>query len=180
MPLTEQLYTFIFTILIGLVVGFCYDFYLVTKRSLKLKKIGTYVGDFLFWAVVTVLVFGLLMWTNWGEIRFYVFLGIGLGIAVYLKTLSRSIKSVLQLCFKILIKIWKITILILIYMWRAILIPVKIMAIIFCFPFQILGKLFSGILKGTKKIFRKIFGRPARVVKNKFLSIKSIFKGKKK
>ncbi|RYD03678.1 hypothetical protein N752_18185 [Desulforamulus aquiferis] len=43
-PLLDQFYYFALTILIGVVSGFCYDLYKVTRGNLRLKRIGTALG----------------------------------------------------------------------------------------------------------------------------------------
>ncbi|WP_307399469.1 spore cortex biosynthesis protein YabQ [Desulfofundulus luciae] len=84
MTLAEQLNAFLLTLLTGLISGFAYDFYRVLREMLRLKKAGTFAGDLLFWLFLLVVVFGLLLVGNDGEVRFYVFLGLALGAGIHL------------------------------------------------------------------------------------------------
>jgi spore cortex biosynthesis protein YabQ len=84
MTLTEQLNAFLLTLLTGLMSGFVYDLYRVLREMLRLKKAGTFIGDLLFWLFLLVVVFGLLLVGNDGEVRFYVFLGLALGAGIHL------------------------------------------------------------------------------------------------
>ncbi|SHI77215.1 spore cortex biosynthesis protein YabQ [Desulfofundulus thermosubterraneus] len=84
MTLAEQLNAFLLSLLTGLMSGFAYDLYRVLREMLRLKKAGTFIGDLLFWLFLLVVVFGLLLVGNDGEVRFYVFLGLALGAGIHL------------------------------------------------------------------------------------------------
>lgn len=102
MTLEEQLKLFILTIASGFFLVFCYNVYQVIRNILKLKKTGTIIGDFLFWLILTPLVFIFLFPGNQGEIRFFIFFGLILGILLYLKFFSQLTYSfVYRLCIVI-------------------------------------------------------------------------------
>lgn len=83
MSLVEQLYAFGMTIVAGVVMGVVFDLFRVLRGSARPRSVLTWVSDILYWVSVTPLVAGLLLHANWGELRFYVVLGIGLGLALY-------------------------------------------------------------------------------------------------
>ena len=168
-PLLDQFYYFAFTVLIGVVAGFCYDLYKVTRGTLRLRKIGTALGDVLFWIVLTGVVFTLLLMSNWGEVRLYVFLGLVLGAVIYLSILSRSTTSLLQLTFKTIRRLWKFFIRLLDFVWRLICLPFRFLYLAVAVP---LG-LVTGLLG---KITHKLFGKPLRSAKRSLRSrLSSIF-----
>jgi len=76
----------------GLVLAFIGDCYRVGRYFWRPGLPGTYIGDAMFWLVLTSLAFILLMAINWGEVRAYVFLGLGLGFFLYFIFLSRGVR----------------------------------------------------------------------------------------
>lgn len=87
-----QVRTFLIMFTGGLAIGVFYDVY----KYLWLKKTRLHrrqnFGDLLFLFFSLVLIAGLLFYSNCLELRFYVFLAIGLGILVYFKVIKLLIK----------------------------------------------------------------------------------------
>jgi len=108
----DQLFAFFVTIGIGFLAGILFDVYRVFRGLWRPKKLGTFIGDILFWFVMTVIVFILLLVGNWGEIRIYVFIGIALGAYLYVRFFSKKWKIIIRRIFlciiKILTMLWKI------------------------------------------------------------------------
>lgn len=88
MSLAGQTYAFLMTILAGGVIGILFDVYRVLRSAFRPRQIATAVTDLLFWIVVTPTVFALLLAGNWGELRFYVAIGLALGLLLYFQALS--------------------------------------------------------------------------------------------
>ena len=81
--LQEQLSTFSVAISFGIFIGIMLDFY---KNFFKLKKMNKYVTaifDFIFWFFITFIFAFVMLSSNWGEIRGYIFLGVGIGATIY-------------------------------------------------------------------------------------------------
>ncbi len=93
--LESQVYAFIVTILIGVTIGILFDFYKVIKGVIRPRKIAAYLGDLLFWIISTLVVFFLLLVGNWGELRFYVAIGVITGALAYLKLLRGFVIRIL-------------------------------------------------------------------------------------
>ncbi len=91
MDFTGQAVTFIMTIIMGGLLGVIFDFYRVLRGVFKPRTVTTYLFDLLYWLLAIILAFGGLLMTNWGELRFYVFLGLLGGTVLYYKLLSRFI-----------------------------------------------------------------------------------------
>lgn len=168
-PLLDQFYYFAFTVLIGVVAGFCYDLYKVTRGTLRLRKIGTALGDILFWIMLTGVVFTLLLVGNGGEVRLYVLIGLALGAVIYLNILSRSATSLLQFAFKTVHNIWQLFIRLITLLWRVICLPFRAVYLVVAVPLGLVAGLMG-------KISHKLFGKPLRSVKRSLRSrLASIF-----
>lgn len=175
-PLMDQFYYFALTIVIGMVAGFCYDLYKVTRGTLKLRRIGTALGDVLFWLVLTGVVFALLLLGNWGEVRVYVMLGLALGAVIYLNIFSRRTTSILQWTFRTLRQLWRWFIKARSFTWRMVCLPFRGGYLLAAIPLGFVVGVTGKVLRGTRTVLNKLLGRPVRRVKQSFRNrISSIF-----
>ena len=131
----DQAYLFIVFSLTGVVIGILFDFFRILRRSFKTSNIITYVEDVLFWILTGVLILYNIWYFNNGEIRIYMFLGIIMGLLIYMLTLSNIIVSLFSKILKMLIRILEI--------------PFKTIISIFHKIITIIIKIFN---KCTKKI----------------------------
>ena len=131
----DQEYLFIVFSLTGVVIGILFDFFRILRRSFKTSNIITYVEDVLFWILTGVLILYNIWYFNNGEIRIYMFLGIIMGLLIYMLTLSNIIVSLFSKILKMLIRILEI--------------PFKTIISIFHKIITIIIKIFN---KFTKKI----------------------------
>lgn len=139
----NQAYLFIVFSLTGVVIGLLFDFFRILRRSFKTSNIITYFEDVLFWILTGVLILYNIWYFNNGEIRIYMFLGIIMGVLIYMLTLSNIIISLLS---KILISI------------------VKVLELPFRTLFSIFHKFFTVIMK----IFN-IFSKKLKIKKGKMV-----------
>lgn len=95
LPFVQQLYAFGMTIVAGMAAGVVFDLYRMVRRGLRPRGTGAWLTDLLFWLVVTPVVFALLLLGNWGELRFYVFLGLAAGGVLYFGLLSGPLRELL-------------------------------------------------------------------------------------
>lgn len=93
--LVEQLYAFGMTIMGGVAMGVVFDLFRVMRSSAHPRGVLTWVSDILYWVSVTPLVAGFLLHANWGELRFYVVLGVALGIMLYFTLCSPFVLEIL-------------------------------------------------------------------------------------
>ena len=131
----DQAYLFIVFSLTGVVIGILFDFFRILRRIFKTSNIITYVEDVLFWILTGVLILYNIWYFNNGEIRIYMFLGIIMGLLIYMLTLSNIIVSLFSKILKMLIRILEI--------------PFKTIISIFHKIITIIIKIFN---KFTKKI----------------------------
>ena len=84
----NQVYVFTVFILNGIIIGILFDCFRILRKSFKTPDKITYVEDILFVVLAGLFVLFSIMKFNNGEIRVYLFLGITLGIIIYLLTFS--------------------------------------------------------------------------------------------
>lgn len=111
-PVEAQFYTLLAMTLLGMVMGLFFDIYRETVNVLRLKKAVLDLWDLLIWILFIGITFVVLLYTNYGEVRFFVFIGIGIGLLAYFRLLSRTCRKIirigLSIFFKVLAVIWKI------------------------------------------------------------------------
>lgn len=95
----------------GLVLGLWVDlFRFINKRG---QVIFAPVIDLLFWAVMTCVVFVVLINLNFLELRMYVFLSLALGLVLYFKLFSCHIMQLYAWGFETTVKVLK-------WLWRCV------------------------------------------------------------
>jgi spore cortex biosynthesis protein YabQ len=158
----DQIFAFLVTIGIGFLAGILFDIYRVIRGLWNPRRLGTYIGDILFWIVMTIVVFTLLLVGNWGEIRIYVFIGIAAGAYLYVRLLSERFQKIIRKSFiftkKLLTKLWKVISWPFRMILKVFLIPVGFILSGFAFGFsfikrvlRFIGGRFKGILNFRKK-----------------------------
>ncbi|PTX55249.1 spore cortex biosynthesis protein YabQ [Melghirimyces profundicolus] len=75
----------------GCLMGMMLDLYRVLSGRFRFKGWAISLVDLLYWTVAAGLVFSLLMWSNWGELRFYIFIAILAGWMTYHTWFSRAV-----------------------------------------------------------------------------------------
>lgn len=93
MEFSQQVAAFAVTIVTGAFLGIIFDFYRVLSRSLRLRPFFTSVSDLLFWGLATLVIFVVLLASNWGEVRMYVFIGLIGGALLYFRFVSKYVMN---------------------------------------------------------------------------------------
>ena len=88
MEFAGQVWIFVITIMTGILLGGLFDCYRVLRGTFNPKALMTWFTDLLYWLLATAVVFVVLVFSNWGELRFYVFIGILGGLVLYYNFLS--------------------------------------------------------------------------------------------
>jgi spore cortex biosynthesis protein YabQ len=96
MEFTSQAVIFLIILLVGALLGIVFDFYRVLRGIIKPRSLVTSLTDLIYWLVATIIVFAVLLVCNWGELRFYIFMGLVAGVAMYYRLLSPYIITLLQ------------------------------------------------------------------------------------
>lgn len=148
----NQMYLFFIFIANGILIGILFDFFRILRKSFKTSDIITYLEDFLFWILTGCSIIYFMFAFNNGEIRLFMFLGIIIGIAVYMLIFSSIfIKvnvTIITFLKNVIIKVFKI-----------ILIPFKFIKKVFFKPISFIfinirkssTNLYNNFIKITKK-----------------------------
>lgn len=108
----NQAYLFLIFIINGILIGIIFDIFRILRRSFKTSNIMTSIEDVLFWMISALLIMYSIFKFNNGQFRLYIFIGIFLGIAIYMLFFSKYIikisvkiiaifKKILSFLFKI-------------------------------------------------------------------------------
>lgn len=104
----NQAYLFLVFSLTGVEIGILFDFFRILRRSIKTGNIVTYIQDILFWVLTGILVLYNIWYFNNGEIRVYMFLGIIIGVLIYMSTLSNIFVKLFTKILSTIIKVLEI------------------------------------------------------------------------
>ena len=140
----------IFIFNICFIIGLLFDFFRILRKAFKTADILTYCQDILFWILTGLVTLYSIFVFNNGEIRIYIFLGILIGIILYMLLLSKYIILInvyilnkIKMCIKLILKI--------------IVIPFKFIFNIFKKIFlKPISFIFINIKKDIKKISKKM------------------------
>lgn len=126
----NQAYLFLVFSMTGVTIGVLFDFFRILRRSIKTSNFITYIEDVLFWILTGLLVLYNIWYFNNGEIRIFMFLGIILGVLIYMSTLSNIIIKIFSKILQTLIKILEV-------------------------PFKAIGAVFAKIMTAFMTIYTK-------------------------
>lgn len=110
----NQANLFLIFVINGAIIGLVFDIFRILRKSFKTSDIITIIEDILFWIITGIIILYSIFIFNDGEIRFFMFIGILLGVMLYMLILSQHIikisvriiltmKRILTFIFKILI-----------------------------------------------------------------------------
>jgi spore cortex biosynthesis protein YabQ len=136
--LVEQLITFGMLVGTGMVMAFIFDIYRVFRWLLKLPKLLVHFVDLVIWLIMAVMVFYILILGNWGEVRFYIFLGLLVGLAIYFKFCSKKASKLFLISLDFCQKSGKLLI-------KTVTFPVKIVGMIIVVPLGIISMIIRKI-----------------------------------
>ena len=91
MSLQVQFLTLAMMVASGIGMGAAFDGYRVVSNELRIGRLWIPVLDLLYWMAATLAVFRVLTASNEGEVRFYVFIGLFIGISFYFWLLSGTV-----------------------------------------------------------------------------------------
>lgn len=92
--ITTQTNLFLIFIVNGFLIGLLFDFFRILRKTFKTNDIMTYIEDILFWILTGCIILYSIFVFNNGEIRLFLFIGIILGILLYMLFLSSHIIKV--------------------------------------------------------------------------------------
>ena len=101
----NQAYLFLVFSMTGVAIGILFDIFRILRRTIKTSNIITYIEDVLFWILTGILILYNIWYFNNGEIRIYMFLGIIIGVLIYMSTLSNIIIKIFSKILQTIIKV---------------------------------------------------------------------------
>ena len=104
----NQAYLFLVFSLTGVIISILFDFFRILRKTIKTPNIITYIEDIIFWILTGLLILYNIWYFNDGEIRIYMFLGIILGVLIYMSILSKMVILIFSKILQIIIKILEI------------------------------------------------------------------------
>ncbi|MCL4424363.1 MAG: hypothetical protein M1299_10440 [Firmicutes bacterium] len=103
-PLDQQFFRFSLLLLTGVAVGFLFDVYRAYRGVFHPGAVAGSLGDLIFSLAAIALGVGVFLFGTGGELRFYVFLTLFLGLALYFALASRIVLFVHRAAFTLLKK----------------------------------------------------------------------------
>lgn len=85
----EQLISFIYFIVVGIILSIIFDIFRILRRTIKTSDIVTNIQDVLFCIITGIIILFSIFYFNKGELRLYIFIGIILGIIFYMIFISK-------------------------------------------------------------------------------------------
>lgn len=144
----NQLLLFMLAIATGGVLGFVYDIFRMLRKIFNHPNFLIYFEDVLYWLLVSFIMFYVMLFRNYGEIRFFSILGAFLGMLLYFLTLSSLFMKISVSLYNFLKKVFLSLLYIISLPFRAIL---KILS----FPGKFLFKRLKKITISFKKTLQK-------------------------
>lgn len=92
--ISNQAYLFLIFTLDGFIIGLVFDFFRILRKSFKTSNLVTYIEDIVFWILTGFLILYSIFTFNNGEIRFFMFFGIAIGIVLYMLMLSNYLMKI--------------------------------------------------------------------------------------
>lgn len=85
----EQLSSFIIFTIIGVIISIIFDIFRILRKTFKTPDLITYIEDIIFWILTGLIVLFSIFLFNNGELRLYIFIGIIIGIVLYMLFISK-------------------------------------------------------------------------------------------
>lgn len=105
-PVDLQFFSFFVVVLSGLVLGLFFDMLRAIRGRWHLSGLLAILGDLAFWLITTLLMALTLLLGGWGEFRFFMAVGMGVGLALHAWLASRTTIRLVVLILRLLEWIW--------------------------------------------------------------------------
>ena len=108
----NQTLLFLLFMLDGIIIGFIFDIFRISRRTIKTSDFITIIEDFIFWILTAIILLYSIFTFNNGEIRWFMFMATILGFLLYIMTVSSYIikinVTIINFIKKIIQKIFNI------------------------------------------------------------------------
>lgn len=137
MELSTQIRTFLLIVTTGVVLGILFDTYRVLRRRFRPPWLVTSLTDLLYCLLASAIAFTALLAGNWGELRFYVYIALLVGIIAYYRLVSRYVMKLITALLLLLAKLCHLTKLAVAF---TIIKPVVFVTRTVLWPFRFIGR----------------------------------------
>ncbi|MCI8652336.1 MAG: hypothetical protein HFF11_01395 [Angelakisella sp.] len=86
--ITEQTSVFLYSLFLGVVLGVFYDVFRITRIAFLVPALLVLLEDLLFFLFSSIVLFGFMLERSYGQIRWFILLGVVLGWVLYYFTLG--------------------------------------------------------------------------------------------
>jgi spore cortex biosynthesis protein YabQ len=100
--LDVQLYMLFVFVITGIALGVVFDAYRSLRRVFKIRGVLTHLLDLILWITWIFLMGWGMLFGNWGDLRLYVFVGIGIGLFIYFQLASYIFLAVFLRVFRVI------------------------------------------------------------------------------
>lgn len=87
----SQTQVFLIFIFCGCIIGLLFDMFRILRKTFKTPDIITYIEDIVFWLLTCIILAYTILKYNNGELRLFVFIGLFIGITLYILLISNFI-----------------------------------------------------------------------------------------
>ena len=87
--MNNQLCEFLIYVVSGIGISIFFDIFRVLRKSIKTSNLITYIEDAIFWIIVGLFFIWEIFTISYGELRSYIFIGLLIGVVLYLATISK-------------------------------------------------------------------------------------------
>ena len=119
--LNYELTTFLFSVLAGIYCSIIFDFFRAIRLCFSGKNIFVGISDIVFWIICCIICFLSIYNKSSGELRLYQISGIAISSFIYFLTLSKAVKCIFSIFFKILKFIFKIVLTPIVFLYKILL-----------------------------------------------------------
>ncbi|WP_188398492.1 spore cortex biosynthesis protein YabQ [Sporomusa sp. GT1] len=109
MELSTQIRTFVLIVTTGIVLGILFDTYRVLRRRFRPPWLVTSLTDLLYCLLASAIAFTALLASNWGELRFYVYIALLVGIIAYYRLVSQYVMKFIMALLLLITKLCHLT-----------------------------------------------------------------------
>lgn len=149
----QQFQQFFLSCGLGFLLGVYYDIYRVIRLVLHSKKGAVFVQDMLFFLTSAVITFLFSLAVMDGHLRFYLFLGEGIGFFAYYHTIGRLVMKFAGAVIAVVVRVWS-------FIWRVVFFPFRLVARLFRKPYSCICEFSKKILQkwtlNLKKVLKRV------------------------
>ena len=139
---SNEAYIFLCSVIGGMLVAFIYDLFRIKRKTIKSSAIVIYIEDFIYWVVVALVMFGVVYYSNEGEMRGYLFIGAVLGVSLYIFVLSKPVVNMSMFIIRFVTRVLRM-------IWLIVTYPFRVIFSVLRIPLSFLYRTVRGFMRKT-------------------------------